>query len=211
MVVISYIEDKFKGKYRCKAAYDESTNDFPRLKNEKGEPTDIDKSGDDVFVICKHNSLIYHAGGGNLTYFTESIGRIHNIEKTIKEDHPNVYPNIVVHEYDGEGEIDFKYKDSEEIMYLFKPLTSGAGIGAYSKKNLPKAKYDIPEEDNERYKAIISKIPVSAINAMYGEFSNKYKIDLNHARKKVMLDNKSYIHSLGLWDKLINFMSAYSQ
>lgn len=217
---MSYIESKYKGRYRRVASYDESTNDYPRyyIRDEKGNIIDskIDKSGDDVFVLCKgsqggqhKHALIYSMGSGLLRYFVESLGRLHNIMKVIESDHPTVYKRVKLYEYDGEGEIEFRYGDSDEIMYLFKPLTSCKDRSAYSTKNLPSVKYEIPKDDDRLYKAAIDGMELHHMNKIYSEFANTHKIDMNYERKKTMLDNKAYIHSLGKWNELVDFISVY--
>lgn len=54
----------------------------------------------------------------------------------------------------------FKYINSDKIIPLLKPKTSGAGISPFSSKNLPRNKdYKIPDEDLQLYKEILANIP----------------------------------------------------
>lgn len=68
-----------------------------------------------------------------------------------------------IEETDSEVLFKFKYVNSDKIIPLLKPKTSGAGISPFSSKNLPKTDYKIPDEDFIKYKNIVSKIPQNEI------------------------------------------------
>lgn len=110
----------------------------------------------------------------------------------------------------------FKYADSDKIIPLLKPRTSGSNISPFSSRNLPQNKnYRIPDEDLIKYKNIIEKIPSERIltvshttNSFIKSLANKRKpLDsIKTDMKLKRLRGKEYIHSIGLWDKYIKYL-----
>lgn len=80
MYKISFLVDKFKGKYRLKAPYDISTNTFPRdLKGNYSEH--------DIYVDCLNGIKIFYFGcRGVLEAYIPSLGKGRNIIKAIYSD-----------------------------------------------------------------------------------------------------------------------------
>ena len=74
---MSFLIDKFKGKYKLIAPYDLTTNDFPRKLN--GTLEDID-----IYIDCQNNIQIFYYGKrGLLEAYIPSLGRGRNIVKNI--------------------------------------------------------------------------------------------------------------------------------
>ena len=112
--------------------------------------------------------------------------------------------------------IKFKYSDSDKIIPLLKPRTSGANISQFSTRNLPKNKgYKIPDEDLSLYKEIVAKIPPERI-LILTHITNSYIKTLVNRRntmdkiradmKLKGLSGKNYIHSIGKWKDYIKYM-----
>lgn len=171
---------KYVSKFRVKADYDLSTNDFPR--DEQGN---IDSSFDDFYIPCTNGSKIRHYEQNILLYYCPSIGRFRNILKKIYEDkignldkltstkkfkdkeitsynYELIYKELLdkqiifyIEEYDNEGEFRFKTDLMDYIAKLVKASTTGANISPFSTKNLPSVKYNIPKDDLIKYKKII--------------------------------------------------------
>lgn len=204
---MSYLIDKYKGKYRLLCEYDKNTNDFARKLN--GTYEDID-----VFVSCYNNIRVYHYSGNILQAYIPSIGRGRNIVLAIQKINPNILYDI--EETDAEILFKFRYSDSEIIMPLLKPKTSGANISPFSSKNLPKNKdYKIPDEDLLKYKSIVEKIPKNRIlelthitNSFLKSFVTKKKSwDSIRSDMRIKgLKGKEYIHSIGKWDSYIKYL-----
>ncbi len=203
---MSYLTDKFKGVYRLKVPIDKNTNDFPRKPN--GQYEDID-----MYISCQHGNMICHDTGSTLLAYIPSLQRGHNIINTIQEENlGNVYD---IEESDSEVLFKFKYADSDKIIPLLKPKTSGAGISPFSSKNLPKTAYKIPDEDFIKYKNIMSKIPQNEILRIT-HTSNDYLKSL--VTKKNTWENikadmrlkglklKEYLHFIGKWDEYIKYL-----
>ena len=85
---ISYLIDKFKGKYRILCEYNQETNDFSRKLN--GTYEDID-----CYISCQ-NGRIFHWGGNILQAYIPSIQTGRNIVKIIYANYIN--PKNVVRE-----------------------------------------------------------------------------------------------------------------
>ena len=203
---MSYLTDKFKGVYRLKVPIDKNTNDFPRKPN--GQYEDID-----MYISCQHGNMICHDTGSTLLAYIPSLQRGHNIINTIQEENlGNVYD---IEETDSEVLFKFKYVNSDKIIPLLKPKTSGAGISPFSSKNLPKTAYKIPDEDFIKYKNIMSKIPQNEILRIT-HTSNDYLKSL--VTKKNTWENikadmrlkglklKEYLHFIGKWDEYIKYL-----
>lgn len=126
--------------------------------------------------------------------------------------------NIIfgLEETDSEVLFKFKYADSDKIIPLMKPKTSGASISPFSSKNLPKNKdYRISDEDFILYRKIIEKIPQNellSITHTTEKFikslaSKRNPIENIKADMKLKgLKGKEYIHSIGKWDEYIKYL-----
>jgi hypothetical protein len=207
VITISYLIDKFKGIYRIKVPYNLSTNDFNRKLN--GTLEDID-----CYIDCQNGNKVFHYGRDILQAYIPSLGRGHNIIKTINEiDSSSIFD---IEETDSEIIFKFKYADSDKIIPLLKPRTSGSNISPFSSKNLPKNKdYIIPDDELTLYKEIIAQIPSEGILAIT-HTTNKFVKTL--ATKKNTIENikadmkikglkgKEYIHSIGQWNNYIKYL-----
>jgi len=204
---MSYYLSKYKGQYRLLAPYDLQTNDFPR------EP-DGSLCTSDVYIKCTNKCQIFYYGKGILEFYCPSLGRGRNIIRAIKAD--GLIDNILsVRESDEEVIIQFYDKNFSKLVSYFQPLTSGASISPFSIKNLPKTKYTIPEEDLQKYNAIVEPSGLSylALGHLCKEFINS--LATKKRPKEVIvadmrqrgLKGKDYIHSVGLWDKYLKFVT----
>lgn len=203
---MSYLTEKFKGVYRIKAPIDAMTNDFPRKLNDTYE--DID-----CYIDCQNNIKIYYYGHSILQAYVPSIGRGHNIIKSINQINSKLIFDI--EETDSEILFKFKYVDSDKIIPLLKPKTCGAKISPFSSKNRPKSVYKIPDEDLKAYKNIVAKIPPESILTLTHSTNffikslatKKNPIEKIKADMKLKcLKGKEYIHSIGKWEEYINYL-----
>lgn len=207
MINTSYLIDKFKGTYRIKVTYNQWTNDFTRKLN--GNLEDID-----CYIECSHGNKVFHYGRDILQVYIPSLGRGHNILKSINEIDQSIIFDI--EETDSEILFKFKYADSDKIIPLLKPKTSGANISPFSSRNLPKNKtFKIPDEQLEAYQEIVSKIPQERIltlthrtNSFIKSLATKRNpIENIKADMKLKgLRGKEYIYSIGEWDNYIKFL-----
>lgn len=238
---------KYVGTYRVKAEYDISTNDWPRLENGT-----LDPSFDDYYIDCSNNIKIKHGVGSVLSCYIPTRQRGMNILKQIYKDNTsaelpqespktqkyleNLCSELVksgilesAEVLDYEVYFEFKATMIDYIAKLVGAKTYGASINPLSSKNLPKTKYEIPEEDVELYKDAIKDFPTQVINFgdkqrtsvdmvllknLNKEFekiiikSQRKGFDINKDRKKKGLKGKEYIHSFGpdMWQKYCEFL-----
>lgn len=196
---MSYLTDKFKGVYRLKVPIDKNTNDFPRKPN--GQYEDID-----MYISCQHGNMIFHDTGSTLLAYIPSLQRGHNIINTIQEENlGNVYD---IEESDSEVLFKFLYDDSDKIIALLKPRTSGANISPFSARNKKEINYNIPEYDLKKYKDTISKLKdiiyLSKINNIFlKEYLSETELKLY---KSIRMKPLYYIHSIGKFDDYISFI-----
>ena len=167
----------------------------------------------DCFIDCKSGSKIFHDNRDVLQAYIPSIGRGNNIIKAIYEIDPSIIFDI--EKTDAEILFKFKYINSDKIIPLLKPKTSGAGISPFSSKNLPKNDYKIPNEDLNQYKELVSKIPQECILTITHSTNSFIK---SLATKKNPIENikadmklkglkgKEYIHSIGKWTEYISYL-----
>ena len=133
--------------------------------------------------------------------------------------------NKLGHSYEDVKELYSHYihntKDIELIAKYLKPQTSGADISPFSTRNLPKSSYTIPNEEIEEYKKIINSVSKDdklLISHITNEFLNNilakdklYKtlnISMKSDMRKKMLKGKEYIHSMGYWDKYLQYLKV---
>ena len=162
-----------------------------------------------------NNIKIFHYGSSILQAYIPSLIRGHNIIKAIKNIDSNIIFNI--EESDSEVLFCFKYVNSDKIIPLLKPKTSGANISPFSSKNLPKNKdYKIPDEDLIAYKNIVAKIPPERILTITHTTNNFLKSlatkrnpieNIKTDMKLKGLKGKEYIHSIGRWEDYLSFLT----
>lgn len=228
---MAYYLSKYVGVYRVKSHIDETTNDFPRDDEGKLEQND-------VYIKCEKGGQIYHYGHSTLVCYIPSIGRGHNILKQIGQDlgldlskygesfnYDKFYNDLHslklvfdIEETDEEVLWKFDNKNMSTMATYMKPLTSGASISPFSTKNLPKAKYLIPDEDIEKYKQLciahpnITPLQIAGTTSEYiftiiPKKNKRYKNqDMKALMKLKMLKGKEFIHSIGMWDEYIKHL-----
>ena len=140
--------------------------------------------------------------------------RGHNIVKTIQQSDPSLIFDI--EETDSEILFKFKYVNSDKIIPLLKPRTSGAGISPFSSKNLPKSNYIIPESDLAQYKSVISNVPKDKLLSICHTSNNFIKTletkqnsmeNIKADMRKKGLKAKEYIHYIGRWEEYLSFLT----
>ena len=173
---------KYVNKYRVKAEYDLSTNDYPRL-----EGAGIDPSFDDLYIDCANQIKIKHGTGSTLSCYIPSKQRGMNILRTIHTDKISktlptektadekkylenlckvlVDKGILVSAEVLDYEVYFEFS-ADMIDYIAKFVgakTYGSSISPFSPKNLPKTPYKIPEKDIKLYKEAIKDFPTKTV------------------------------------------------
>ena len=203
----NYLISHYKGKYRIRTSYDLSTNTFPRKLD--GTLEDID-----CYIDCYNKIQIFYFGKRLLEAYIPSIGRGHNIVKAIKEElGEDIIFNIT--ETDSEVSFMFHANNIDMLEKYLKPKTSGASISPFSTKNLPKAKYNIPDEDLEVYKNIVKKIGQNRIIELTHRTNDFLKSletkkntleDIKSDMALKCLKGKEYLHSIGKWNEYIKYL-----
>lgn len=159
----------------------------------------------------KKDGSLYTDKDGNPTKFYD----YDNFYKAIEED------KTIFDIEETDEEILFKFKDRniELIAKYMQPQISGSSISPFSNRNIPKEKYEIPLEDLQKYKEIISVIPkedilsishitkdfIANIPKKYKEFKGK---DIKTEQKKSCLKGKEFLHSINLWDDYLKYLKT---
>lgn len=199
---------RYKGKYRLRTPICERTNNFPREYN--GQLAE-----NDVYIDCQNKVTISSYGHGILEVYIPSLGRGRNIVKAIK--HAFQDENIILKLVETDEEVIFQFhaKYMEQLEPYLKPKTNGADRSPFSTKNLPKTKYNIPDEELVAYKEIVQKIGKNRIIELV-HITNDYLKSLTN--KKYTFDDlkadmalkglkgKEYIHNIGKWDDYIKYL-----
>lgn len=122
---------------------------------------------------------------------------------------------INITESDEEVIFKFHSKYMEQLEPYLKPKTNGADRSPFSSKNLPKSKYEIPDEDLVTYKEIIENIPKNQLIAIVHTTNNFLKslITKKNTWENIKADmalkglkGKDYIHCIGKWDDYIKYL-----
>lgn len=210
---------KYKGSYRLLPVIDQSTNDFPRDSNGNIED-DLE-----IYVSCQNGNRIEYYGLNDsrravLLAYVPSLGRGRNIKKALKKQGVDI---LFYDESDEEVLFHFNATDIETVATLLKAKTSGANISPMSKRNLPKVKLELPEEDMAAYKDIVDKVDKNdklLIHRITTEFLDKvlakelrpkgtrkpydYKTEMK--KLKLASDSKGYIWTKELWNEYLEFL-----
>lgn len=168
-----------------------------------------------MHIACQKNIKIFYYGKSLLEVYIPSKQRGRNIIKNVQDELGN---DIIFNIEETDSEVLFKFhsKNMDKLEKYLRPKTSGANISPFSTRNLPKNKtYKIPCEELEAYKEIIKNIPQNRILELTHRTNNFIK---NLVTKKVSWENiksdmalkglkgKEYIHSIGEWDKYIDYL-----
>lgn len=217
---------KYVGTYRVKAHYDLETNDFPRDYN-----GDIDSSFDDYYISCRNGGEIKHISyTSNLLYYNEKISMIYRILKelikheldveaaTRADVEKNMNKLKLVYNIDlmdGEGSFEFKADNLAELAKFLKPHTNGSSVPPLSPKNLPKAAYEIPTTDLNKYKKLVNSISDENVIKMraINEINSGFKKDVLgegylKEQRKMALGFREFIHTKGLWGEYLDYMKS---
>lgn len=166
-----------------------------------------------MYIDCSYGNKVFHYGHSVLQSYIPSLGRGRNIVKAINKIDSQIIFDI--EETASELLFKFDYKDSDKIIPLLKPKTSGATRSPFSTKNLPKSKYNIPVEELQAYKDIASKIPMERIlelthttnRFLKSLVTKKNTWDSIRAEMTLKgLKGKEYIHSIGKWNEYIKYL-----
>lgn len=139
--------------------------------------------------------------------------RGHNIIKTIQQFDPSLIFDI--EETDSEILFKFKYVNSDKIIPLLKPRTSGSQISPFSSKNLPKSNFKIPDDKLTQYKEIVSKIPpeklltLSRMTHSYLQTLVTKKNTWENIKSDMRLKcvkGKEYIYLIGKWEEYLKYL-----
>lgn len=215
---------KYVGTYRVKAHYDLETNDFPRDYN-----GDIDSNFDDYYISCKNGGEIKHISyTSNLMYYNEKITVIYKILKGLitHELGIEVTSRTDVEKYisklklvynidlmDSEGSFEFKADNLPELAEFLNPYTNGKSIPPLSPKNLPKATYEIPSSDLNKYKKLINSISDENVIKMHtiNEINSNFKKEVLEdgylkEQRKAALGFREFVHKKGLWNEYLDYI-----
>lgn len=120
-----------------------------------------------------------------------------------------------IEETDAEILFKFKFINSDKIIPLLKPKTSGSQTSPFSPKNLPKSNYKIPDDKLTQYKQIVSKIPpekLLTLSRITNSFlqtlvtkKNTWENIKSDMRLKC-LKGKEYIYCIGKWNEYLVYL-----
>jgi hypothetical protein len=241
---MGFMMDKFKGVYRLKAPIDKTSNQFPRDLKGNYEDADVCIECSNNIQINyygrgKMESYIPSLGRGRniikaiYSDFIKPIEESDYIE-VIKSEKDGEIKQITSYDYEAlykdkelnkliydiietDEEVLFKFhwEKMKDFEKYFKPKTSAADRSPFSTKNLPKSDYEIPEEDQLKYKEVAAKLPKEDILKL-GHMTNNYIKTLANKKnkleaikddmKKHCMRNKEYIHFIGKWEDYLKYL-----
>lgn len=230
-----YLEKHYLGKYRVKARYDLDTLDFPRT-----ETGGVEDEYDEQYIPCKRGEIRHTyrntRGKDILAWYCDNIRTGVAVYNELKEKFPDV--DWEIDEDLGIGKDDiycnlgrkkdviiyFEASEIDKVASIVDASTRGASIRPYSIKNLPKMPYIIPEKELKDYIKITEKFKgenplelAQIIRKANKEFAlecdkdNKDKVPFVTKQYNSKLKFKEYVHSVGLWDKYLEFLKQYKE
>lgn len=217
----NYLVSHYKNKYRVKAHYDLSTNDF--VRDAEGE---LDDSFGDFYLSGRSGIEIHHGVGSELACYVPKLQLGNNIlksyyEKMIgdydKKSIPIIVAELMEKKYINGCDIlstevfftfDAKYLD--DLAPIVKLKTAGATISPFSVRNLPHKPYSIPQQDMDKYKKAKGELTGLQISRLQDAFiSERCDKDFKMKMKKEMLKAIQYIHKIGLWDDYCEWIKEH--
>ena len=110
----------------------------------------------------------------------------------------------------------FKYVNSDKIIPLLKPRTSGCNISPFSSKNRPKSSFILPDDKLEEYKKITASVPYEKCLNI-GHITNAYiqsLITKKNTWENIKADmrlkclkGKEYIYSIDKFDDYLQYLN----
>lgn len=189
-VLEAYIPSLGRGRNIIKAIYSEYVQDIEKSPYITVSEKEDEKTGE-IKII---NSFDYEG-----LYKDKELNKIiFNIDET-----------------DEEILFRFKWDKMKDFEKYLKPKTSAASRSPFSSKNLPRSDYEIPEEEQSRYKEVISKVSKEDILKV-SRWSNDYIKSLANRKKSIesikddmklhCMNVKQYIHFIGRWDDYLKYL-----
>lgn len=215
-----YLINKYKGKYRVRAHYDQQTKDFVRDDN-----GNLEESFGDFYLSGRSGIEVKHGTGSELACYIPRLQLGNNILKSYYDsviaNHNGKSMDRIIADLKSSGYVNDVDVLSTEIFFTFdaehldtlapiiKLKTSGASISPFSTRNLPKAPYIIPKTDMDKYKKAkdgLSGLDIARLNEEFiaENFDSDFKTNL----RKEMLKPIQYFHRHGYWDKYCKFIKG---
>ena len=208
----NYLTQHYKGKYRVKAHYDLSTNDF--VRDAEGN---LDESFGDFYLSGRSGIEIKHGVGSELACYVPKLQLGNNILKSYYDsaigNHGKKSMDTIINDLQKNGYVNECDVLSREIFFTFnakyldilapivKLKTAGASISPFSTRNLPKSPYTIPKRDMDKYKKARGELNGLQISRLQDAFiRERCDKDFKTKMKKEMLKANQYIHKIGQWD-----------
>lgn len=208
----NYLTQHYKGKYRVKAHYDLSTNDF--VRDAEGN---LDESFGDFYLSGRSGIEIKHGVGSELACYVPKLQLGNNILKSYYDsaigNHGKKSMDTIINDLQKNGYVNECDVLSKEIFFTFnakhldvlapivKLKTAGASISPFSTRNLPKKPYTIPKKDMDKYKYAKGELTGLQISRLQDSFIREcMDADFKSKMKKEMLKANQYIHKVGQWD-----------
>lgn len=126
--------------------------------------------------------------------------------------------NLIFNIEQTDEEVLFNYnaKNMDILKQYLNPRTNGANISPFSNKNLPKSKYNIPEEDLNRYKQVTSNLEQGQL-ILLAKYTTSFLQSLatkKNAWEDIKADmalkglsGKNYVHAIGKWYEYIKYLN----
>ena len=215
-----YLINKYKGKYRVRAHYDQQTKDFVR-----DDDGNLEESFGAFYLSGRSGIEVKHGTGSELACYIPKLQLGNNILKAYYDsvigNRGDKSVDKIVSELKGGGYVNDVDILSTEIFFTFdadhldtlapiiKLKTSGASISPFSTRNLPKKPYTIPKADMDKYKKAkdgLSGLDIARLNKEFiaENFDSDFKTNL----RKEMLKPIQYFHRHGYWDKYCKFIKG---
>ena len=217
---------KYVGTYKVLTELTTDTNDFVRDYDNEIHP-----EYDELFIPCANDGVIKHTYSDSvLAYITPKVSMFKKYKELLKQNKISYTTDDTAEEYI----IYFNDADMTKAAKIFGAKTRGKNTPPYDKSNIPnrivvkKEKkepeeihvintYVIPSRDWTNLYNVLAPIQGRSEKMKFTkqtleEFDKEISkikgpgFNVEQERKKVNLPPREFIHSIGLWDRYIEFL-----
>lgn len=217
---------KYVGTYKVLTELTTDTNDF--VRDYDGE---IHCEYDELFIPCANDGVIKHTYSDSvLAYITPKISMFKKYSELLKQNKIEFSTDDTAEEFI----IYFSDKDMTKVAKILGAKTRGKNIPPFDKSNIPnrivikKEKkepaeihiintYTIPSRDWTTLYDVLSPIKDRSTKMKFtkdtlSEFDTEIKkvkgdtYNVEQERQKANLPPREFIHSIGMWDRYIEFL-----
>ena len=167
----------------------------------------------DELIGGKNDKRRYNEDGSEYAYKEVVVLKSYKswFDKILNDFGDIILPNSIM-ESDVGGSFRFKAKDIDKLTtkQYMDSYKRNLKASPFSKRYLPKNKYDIPKAELDNMKKATLKFTDKnryLIAQAYKQFDIENNIDMNSLKKEYRLSSKQIYHKIGYFDKIVEYIT----